>query len=162
MKKLICIQVILVLIVNSFVCAQGDIRVRIKDDKTQKEIPYAYIYKKGQPVGYSDSTGVFSANFSSINLEKDSLFFSCVGYVRVGYPISRIIKDPDIYMNAKVDTLQEITVRVIPNRKETVIGPNKRIASSTDFCNDSSWGMIFANYLSFSDTLNAVTITKIT
>ena len=64
-------------------------------------------------------------------------------------------------MNNKIDTLQEIIVKKKLKKDNIIIGPNKRIISSIDFCNNSSWGMVLANYFTFPDTIRSVTITKV-
>ena len=73
--------------------SQNNIKIRLIDKQTNNGVPYTYVYEKSQSIGYSDSLGYFSINIPAPNTNSDSLFFSSVGYMKIGYPINYLIKN---------------------------------------------------------------------
>ena len=84
-------QILLVLIFKSISnCFYGqEINAIVKDSLSLEPVPFASIYfKKGKGV-ITNEEGFFRMQYDSLIPKSDSLFFSCMGYKTIGFPLEK-------------------------------------------------------------------------
>jgi hypothetical protein len=86
-----------------------EVNAIIKDSLTLEPVPYASIYfKKGKGI-IANEEGFFRMQYDSLIKESDSLFFSCMGYKTIGFPLEEL-KDSIVYLPSQSIALNSIVL----------------------------------------------------
>jgi len=104
-------QILLVLIFKSISnCFYGqEINAIVKDSLSLEPVPFASIYfKKGKGV-ITNEEGFFRMQYDSLIPKSDSLFFSCMGYKTIGFPLEQL-KDGVVYLPSQSIALNSIVL----------------------------------------------------
>jgi len=108
MKKNIFFLVLFFTSITQSLCGQ-DINARVVDSLNLEAIPFASVYFKNGKGVITNEEGFFRMQYDSLHLESDSLFFSCMGYKTIGYPLEQI-KDSVIYLPSQSINLNSIVL----------------------------------------------------
>lgn len=108
MKKNSFFLVLFFTSITQSLCGQ-DINARVVDSLNLEAIPFASVYFKNGKGVITNEEGFFRMQYDSLHLESDSLFFSCMGYKTIGYPLEQI-KDSVIYLPSQSITLNSIVL----------------------------------------------------
>jgi len=104
--RLLATAMVLLCTINSF--AQTTIDGRVKDSATNESLPFCSITVKGSTKGtITNEEGAFTI---FVNLNKDTLLFSYVGYTPQTIPARRLVQKPMVLMNRNNVLLNEVVV----------------------------------------------------